>query len=170
MDYVLEMCLVISLWLVLMVPQASAAWSAFASVNRDNESEYDIRVDVSSDEYQRYHYHITVPMVGEQKQCWLILTKSSLTAAQQEFRDYIWASPSGRTDILLVTPLTPSPSHDVQFTIHQEFLAQSYVYIDFPQLVFDGGYYLIYPAMLTNLMNRSISREQTPSSEETKAR
>jgi hypothetical protein len=124
-----------------MVSHARAAWSGFANVYRGNESDYDIRVDVSHDDHQRYHYRLTVPMVGEHKQCWLILTKSSLALPHRAFRQYIWDPHSGRTDILLHTPLIPTASHEIQFTIHQDLLSQSYVYIDFPHVVLDGGYY-----------------------------
>jgi hypothetical protein len=53
MNQFLRVCGIASVLFVLMAPHVMAAWSSFANVNRENESEYNIRVDVSFDGHQQ---------------------------------------------------------------------------------------------------------------------
>ena len=120
---------------------ASASWSAFANVNQKNQSKYKITVKTSVSKNDQITYQIKAPMVGEHKHCWLIICKSKLKLKQQEFRDYIWNDKSDRSDVWLKVPVVPDKKGIIQFTIHKEFIPRSYIYIDFPHMVFDGGYY-----------------------------
>jgi hypothetical protein len=145
-------------YLTVASPDAGASWSEFADVNSLNESKYGIKVEVAARKNQQHIYRIKAPMVGGHKRCWLIVCKKKLAPKQQNFRNYIWTGESKKSDVLLKAQLTPEKGTDVQFslhkdlfappkesyiefTLHKDLVSRSYVYIDFPRLVFDGGYY-----------------------------
>jgi hypothetical protein len=128
-------------YLTVASPDAGASWSEFADVNSLNESKYGIKVEVAARKNQQHIYRIKAPVVGGHKRCWLIVCKKKLGAKQQNFRDYIWTGESKQSDVLLKAQLTPEKGTDVQFSLHKDLVSRSYVYIDFPRLVLDGGYY-----------------------------
>lgn len=157
-------------YLTVTSPDARAQFSAFADVNSMNESKHGIKVEVAARKNQQHIYRIKTPMVGGSKRCWLIVCKKKLGAKQQNFRDYIWTGESKKSDVLLKAQLTLEKGIDVQyslhrdlfeppkelyieFTLHKDLVSRSYVYIDFPRPVLDGGYY--YAIDLASYLKRS---------------
>ena len=60
---------------------------------------------------------------------------------KQDFRNYIWSKIPNRDDILVKAALLPTEEMKIQFVLDKDLAMKSYVYIDFPKPVLDGGYY-----------------------------
>ena len=155
---------------LLTTSQAIApfSFSPFINVNKTNEAEHDIKIDISILKNQQYVFQIKLPVLGGEgpdKECWLIICKSPLKAEQQEFRGHIWKQAielsfpkdSGpyafihkvfedqdlaiRSDIMLNIPAIPNKEGIIQFTLHRDVIPRSYVYIDFPWPFLGNGHY-----------------------------
>ncbi|MHC4117725.1 MAG: hypothetical protein ACYSWO_09490 [Planctomycetota bacterium] len=168
-----------AVYLAIASSNAALAGSIFINVNSVNESKYGIKVQVAPRQNQQHLYQVKAPMVGEHMHCWLIVSKKKLRPKQRCFRDYIWYGASERSDILLKARLVPTKEADlpptphkdlllptrkreagkevyIQFTVHKDLVSQSYVYIDFPNFVLDGGGH--YAIDLASYLNRSEKR------------
>ena len=158
MNSSIQRFVIATIFLIVGSPKASACWSEFVDVNSVNEGKYDIEVTVETRRNQQYFYRVKAPMVGDYKYCWLIVCKKEVEPKQRNFRQYIWTGESKRSDILLKARLVPTketgirslwhkgistPAKEVyiQFTVHRDLVSCSYIYIDFPSLTADGGYY-----------------------------
>lgn len=154
----------IAILIIIVSSKAGAIWSAPAKVNKGNEADYGIKTTTSILQDQQYVFQIEAPMVSPLstfgKHCWLIMCKSQLQPEQQNFRYYVWGVDQVLSDpntencdtfgletdpncanILCQVPMAPNDKELIQFTLHKEIIDQSYVYIDFPHFVLDGGYY-----------------------------
>lgn len=142
----------IALTLVLVVVQAHAAWSAFAHVTPETEKKYQLAVDITPIQNEKDGFRIKFPAVGyDHKQAWLIVTSDKLTEKEQELRNYIWESIKPPKRILVKAKLSPretaalssrrdEPRH-YEVELSAEMIERAYIYIDFPSMVLDGGYY-----------------------------
>jgi len=143
----------------LITSQATATMSDFINISKINEAEFGIKVKPIALKNQQYVFQIETPEVDELKHAWLIVCKSPLKPEQRQFRAYVWSYPyydspeqqeipdwtwkdaRRRLDILIKAPIVPSKKGIIQFTLHIDLIPQSYIYIDFPFSVADGGNY-----------------------------
>lgn len=131
----------------------SAEWAKFAHVTPDNQKEYGISVDFMpvSGRPDNYNIHIQLRNVDTDKHAWLIVTPTPTTEDMQFLRNLIWQVKPTDHDILVKTKLFPVVTGNEEsdgdtltnywLELDRETLSRSYVYIDFPEGTFDGGYF-----------------------------
>ncbi len=147
----LNMKNIIILVLLLITSQAQAAWSDFAYVIPETENKYKLDIEFSPVENRANTYRIKFKAVGySHKQAWLIVTADSLSKKEQELRNFIWqAIPPSKVILIkaLLNPVNNKLSSKDELSLYYEvelsstILKKAYIYIDFPSVVFDGGYY-----------------------------
>jgi hypothetical protein len=89
--------------------------------------------------------------VDGHKKVWLILCKQSLRSARQNFRSTIWEAIENDKEIVKINQLksgqislseTGSQQYAyVEVVLSRDEMKRSYIYIDYPSEVHDGGYY-----------------------------
>jgi hypothetical protein len=135
-----------------MANQTHAGWSAFAHVTPDSEKKFNIEVSLIPMGGQKDNFLVRVKAVGyDHKLAWLIITSDKLSEKGQQLRSYIWESAKPEKDIILKKKLMPTGvggfrtnSNDPKYyevELDSDLIKHSYIYIDFPSMVFDGGYY-----------------------------
>ncbi len=137
--------------LLLLSNQGLAAWSRFAIVTPENQSKYHVKVEAS---LSKQNGSCTVKLNTLEypsKHAWLILTSKKLSNQEQALRGYIWGEDKAPSSLILKAKLNPagrelitSENNDEAYyklTISKEVFPNAYIYIDFPAVVFDGGYY-----------------------------
>lgn len=139
--------------LLLMANQIHAAWSRFAHVTPETENKFNITVSLLPLDETNNEFLVLVRLnaIEVDKQAWLIITYDGLSENEQQFRDVIWNSEKPEKKILLRTKLMPkgvssflSEDNDLKFyevVLDAKHLKHSYIYIDFPWRVLDGGYF-----------------------------
>ena len=95
------------------------------------------------------------PYGYDHKHAWLVVSSRPLTNKEQELREYVWGQSAKPSSIELFVKLSPMKHEQVNeenakdsryiVTLSSELASRSYVYFDFPQVVFDGGYYYSVP-------------------------
>ena len=87
------------------------------------------------------------------KQAWLIVSKEPLSKKEQDQRELVWSERFDSKGLEFVVPLRPTgikmfprannpkTKQYYEAVIPERFVSRSYIYIDFPSLVMDGGYY-----------------------------
>ncbi|MCI5208867.1 MAG: hypothetical protein D3910_08750 [Candidatus Electrothrix sp. ATG2] len=95
------------------------------------------------------------PFGYDHKHAWLVIASKPLLEKEQELRTPIWGQGEMSRSIELLAKLSPMKYEQVTkenykeskyiVTISRDLAYRSYVYIDFPRLVFDGGYYYSIP-------------------------
>lgn len=144
------MKIIISLILLLHTSLAIAAWSGYAVVTPETQSEY--QVDIKATVSPAGNCTIQFDAIGyPMKHAWLILSSSKQSKKQQALRNYIWGEADAPKDLVLITELKPfikkktSKDDNEQayyaFMLSNQIAHSAYVYIDFSGPVFDGGYY-----------------------------
>lgn len=140
----------ITLIAILAAVQARAAWSAFAHVTPETEERYGLVVYVT--QIEKDSFRIRLPAVGyDHKRAWLIIASDRLTEREQALRSYIWQSTKPPRPILVKAKLSPrqssasSPKQGepryYEVELSSEMIKRAYIYIDFPSVVLDGGYF-----------------------------
>jgi hypothetical protein len=102
---------------------------------------------------------IQVPLIEGTRQYWLIVCKESLNAEEQNFRSIVQTLKGSarppqkkREDVVLIAPLTAARgetseaaektnSTSVTIQMSLELAERSYIYVDYPHVVMDGGYF-----------------------------
>ena len=138
--------------LLLLANIAFASFSSFVVISPVNEQKYPFMIQVRPAESQKDHTYIRIigPVDGYQK-VWLIVCKRPLQPARQNFRSAIWEGMEQNTEIVSKTRLEPKkitlPETGgqqyvyVEATLSNEEMQRSYLYIDYPAAVDDGGFY-----------------------------
>ncbi len=133
--------------------QTQGAFSAFARITPDTEERYDVYVQILPVEGQDGKYKVLPPQGPEYKNNYLIICKEQVHPEKQNFRPYLWSRVQERTDILSLVPLLPPGQHypgnmpyvvapkPAHVILDKGVLRRSYIYIDHPTPVVDGGYY-----------------------------
>lgn len=131
--------------------QAHAVFSAFAHVIPETQEEYIKSLHV--EKMKDGDFLVKVPEFGWSKHVWLISCSSELRNDQKDFRSYIWGKDKGDRSIevlakLGVGPVQPFEKKDespinnfIEIVLSEEVMSKSYIYIDFPDMVLDGGYF-----------------------------
>lgn len=133
--------------LLLASSQVWASWSDFAHVTPETQQKYKLDVEISPLANRKNIFQVKFNSVGSKhKQAWLIVAAISLSKEEQKLRDYVWQSTPLISEISLKALLKPvsdknsiSSYYEVELTV--ELLKRAYIYIDFPFMVADGGYY-----------------------------
>ena len=143
---------IIALFLLLAADPVRASWSDFAHVTPETQDKYKIDVNFSPVANRENIYRVNFNAVGSKhKQAWLIIAAAPLSREEQKLRGYIWRSRPPKTEIFLKTLIKPveskptsseeKPSPNYEVELSSEMIKRSYIYIDFPFMVADGGYY-----------------------------
>ena len=131
---------------------AIAAFSSFVVITPENEAKYPFLIQPQPVENQADLIRIRViwPVDGHKK-VWLIMCKQSLRPANQNFRSTIWEDKENSKEIVSLSQLKPGliilpESGNQQFAyvevvLSSDEMRRSYLYIDHPSEVHDGGYY-----------------------------
>lgn len=147
-----DMKKMIAIVLLLISSQSQARWSRFAHVTPENESKYGLEVKLTPVDGQKSKFSIKVKAVADDaKNAWLIVASEALSKEGQELRYYIWQSKKTEKDILVKAMLMPTkgagessarrrPKY-YEVELDSKLMGRSYIYIDFPSPVTDGGYY-----------------------------
>jgi hypothetical protein len=134
---------------------AFAVFSAFEVVKPGTEHEKTLDVKVTHTKNMESCIVQLLPFGYDQKQAWLVVASRPLSEKEQELRRYIWGESPMPASIELIVKLSPTKFAPVDrknakdsryvVTLKSELAPRSYVYIDFPQIVLDGGYYYSLP-------------------------
>lgn len=134
---------------------AIAVFSAFEVIKPGSEHEKTLDVKVAHTKNTESCIVQFLPYGYDQKQAWLVVSTKPLSENEQELRRYIWGESPMPASIELIAKLSPTtvePGNEVSakesryvVTLKSELASRSYIYIDFPQMVFDGGYYYSIP-------------------------
>ncbi|PCK04827.1 MAG: hypothetical protein COA42_18785 [Alteromonadaceae bacterium] len=141
-----------SFFILLCSNYAQASWSKFALVTPESETVFGLKVLMSPIENKPGTYTIKLKAVGyNHKHAWLIISQKKLSPSEQQLREYIWQGSKTKQDILVKAKLMPTgigglaEKEEVEkfyvVELDSKLIERSYIYIDFPSLVFDGGYY-----------------------------
>jgi len=147
---------IVALLIISLFPiSAFAAFSAFEVVKpgTDHAKIFEFRV-----KHTKNLESCTIeflPFGYDHKHAWLIVSLKPLTEKEQELRGYIWGESQKPASIELIAKLSPMNDGQVikkntkdsrySVTLKTELASRSYVYIDFPYMVFDGGFYYSIP-------------------------
>ena len=128
--------------LVLVASVAGAAFSAFVHVTPDNQQEHGFDVCINRNYLDMQLTEIRIRGERPLKGGWLITTREYVEPSGQRFREYIWDDSIDDSPIESITEL----QHDeeagaTRVLMPQEMLSRSYLYFDFPEPVFDGGFF-----------------------------
>lgn len=139
---------------------ALARFSEFVCISPDNpDPRSNIQPVATFTSPERDHVSIQVPIIKGSRQYWLITCKEPLTEERQNFRRIVQTLKGSarpplekREDVVLIAPLrstlgdtsevadkTNSTSATIQMSL--ELAERSYIYIDYPYVVVDGGYF-----------------------------
>ncbi len=138
--------------LFLLTGKTYAVWSAFAHVTPETEQKYEIKVSLTPVEGQKGKFVIQFNAVAsDYKHAWLVHSSEKLSEKEQNLRSYMWGFTKPTKDILIQAKLLPAntgrPFHEegkpifYKVVLDSKFIKNSYIYIDFPEQVHDGGYY-----------------------------
>ena len=137
---------IVLLTLFLTTGEVQASWSRFAHVTPETQKEYKLDIEFSPIANRENIYRVRFNAISSKhKQAWLIIAADPLTKEEQKLRNYIWKTISPEKHILvkallkLVKNNNSPPYYEVE--LNSEILKRSYIYIDFPFRVADGGYY-----------------------------
>ncbi len=140
--------------LALLTGQTSyAAFSAFARITPETEAWHHLYTQILPVEGQDDKCKIMPPSVPPWRSIYLIVCNAPVPPEEQSFRSHIWSQGESRTDVLMTVPLLPYGQYalpDLQRVIppipnhiilDRSLLERSYLYIDYPKAVLDGGFY-----------------------------
>jgi len=140
--------------LALLIGQTSyAAFSDFVRITPETEAWFHLYVQILPVEGQDDRCKIIPPSVSPHRSIYLIVCRAPVPPEKQNFRGHIWSQGESRTDVLIAAPLLPYGQYaypDLQRVVRpmpnhiildRLSLERSYLYIDYPTLVLDGGYY-----------------------------
>ena len=153
------MSLVVSILMIKYIPilllfysgLANAVFSAFVNINSESQENNEFNIEVKpTNEKNKYSINLSM-MYGEKRYAWLIICENSLSSKKQNFRNYIWHSDSEGRNIIVKIPLDFKKnrfSEDrednlsyANLILDKKFIKSSYIYIDSPVPIFDGGFY-----------------------------
>lgn len=146
-----NMKIIISALLIFLMNQAFASWSGFAAVTPESKSKYNIDLKTTISPKSENCTVTMQALAYPSKHAWLILTSKQLSEKEQELREFIWNGSLEPSSLVKKIKLSPGGADKngeeniknlyYEFTISEVESKGAYVYIDFPDLVFDGGYY-----------------------------
>lgn len=140
--------------MLIFANTAYASFSQFIRITPETEKKHNIQVQIKPISNQKNKYRITIPFSSDSQQAWLIICKKPVVPEKQEFRNYIWSfctDDDENRDIIVsaclrenknnLIPPDSGTSNNIEIILDEESIRKAYIYIDFPMLVLDGGYY-----------------------------
>jgi len=126
---------------LLFIPlHALGSWSGFAHVTPTTESKYGLTVELK--EVAKNLFRVKLEAVGyDSKRAWLITSPRSLSSKEQMLRFEIWDRKKSPLLKRLLKPKIVKNKYFYDIRLYRDTLSSSYIYIDFPRPVRDGGYY-----------------------------
>jgi len=136
----------IGAWVSLAGQGVYAQGSEFARITPETEQEHGVHVVILPVQGQNNTFKVIPPVPGEGRNCYLISCREKVPPEKQDFRDYVWSMnsaqrfpPPGRwSHIFSITPL---PSKPAAIILDRFLLQRSYIYLDVPPEIGDGGLY-----------------------------
>jgi predicted GH43/DUF377 family glycosyl hydrolase len=142
---------------IISLQEAYGTFSEFARIAPETEGRYGVFLQILPVQGQDGKCKIIPPKVYQGMSTYLIVCREKIPPKEQNFRWYIWQRDWYRDrdwpDILSVAPLlpygldkypnspyvvSPMPNHVI---LDRSLLERSYLYIDYPTEVSDGGYF-----------------------------
>ena len=131
---------------------AFAIFSEFVVITPNNEAQHSFLIQAQPLKNKPGFTRVKViGPIHNHMGVWLIECKQSLLPESQNFRMTIWGYKQFNDDIIKITPLTPDQTTlpgkgsqkypYVEVVLSNKVMQRSYLYIDFPREVKDGGYY-----------------------------
>ncbi len=132
---------ILTFLLIIIASQTQASWSGFAHVTPENQKKYGINVKVTTVKNKKsYKVEFNIRGSGH-KHAWLVISSSPLTKKEQKLRSSIWFKKTTNKKIVSITKLKPSVKTRYKELLNISQIENGYIYIDFPDIVMDGGYY-----------------------------
>jgi len=142
---------IIAATIILFFTQnALAIFSAFVIINPDSQKKYEFKVEITEQNDNNQNYEIVITKIGGHKNAWLIETNNRLDPGELNFRDYIWSAKDDNNNIKSKKYIHMQENYSknesipiakMKIIVPKIKLQKSYVYLDFPYYVADGGYY-----------------------------
>jgi len=130
----------LSILILSSAPLCYGQFSFFVNITPTQQSQK-IKVSVRSDGNESYTVSFPWSII-EGKQCWLIVFKEGKTPqARRDFRDFIWDKEIDKQTVEKIEPLSANKDGFIEIKITAEKMNRSFVIIDFPHMVCDGGCY-----------------------------
>lgn len=128
--------------IVLFATKANAVFSAFAYVTPETQEQYGFEVCLDRGSLDTESVNVSVRSERPMKGGWLITTFRYVEPEGQEFRRFIWDETAEDSPIESIAELRYDEESGTPIvSVPRDTLLRSYLYFDFPQPVFDGGYY-----------------------------
>ncbi len=119
-----------------------AVFSAFAHITPDTQKQFGFEVCVEQGILDTDPVEVSVRAEGPLTGGWLITTSEYVGPEDQEFRQYIWYDTVSESPIESIENLRYDEENGVsRASVPREVFLRSYLYYDFSEPVFDGGYY-----------------------------
>jgi len=142
--------IIIGVCLILTLNQVQARFSRFVHVHADIDEKFNVLMTPVKGHKNKLSIKFNSKELRSMA-VWLIVASSTLSPREQRLRNYIWGKSEPSQEILIKAQLTPSNSKIFQtksntkqfyeIEIDSKFIYQSYIYIDHPLPVHDGGFY-----------------------------
>ena len=122
-------------------------FSVFKRITPETEEKHGVNVQILPAAGRRDCYRVIVSGAEPRKRTFLIVCDKPLPPEQQDFRAYVWAQRPLREEIVTIAPLLTRDSgvrgrsECAEIVLATPVFDRSYIYIDYPHLVFDGGFY-----------------------------
>ena len=142
--------------LTLLFPiSVYAVFSIFVVIEPGSEFEKSFQFKLSHEDNVDMCEIEFLPVGYSSKHAWLVVSSRSLTREEQELRDFIWGFETRPEFIEMISKLGPMNNETIaskkpkeasyKIILKPKIAKTSYVYIDFPSGVFDGGAYYSIP-------------------------
>lgn len=145
---------ILMVFFLTLANSSFASWSRYAYVTPETEAEYELNVQIERADSKNKTYLIRLDAIAfPSKQAWLIVTPKPLSASEQNQRSRFWGDKLNTENVESIVPLrlTGIPifpqSNDIksdlfyEIVISESQMHRTYIYIDFPTPVADGGYF-----------------------------
>ena len=114
----------------------------FVHVTPENQEEYGFDVCVDRDYLDMDLIEVMIRGERPLRGGWLITTREYVDPSGQQFRQYIWDETAADSPIESITDLAHDEEAGVtRVLLPRDIFPRSYLYFDFPEPVFDGGFY-----------------------------
>ena len=116
------------------------SFSKFVDITPATQQEHDINVSVTYESNNLYVINFT--WESSLKQCWLITFKpNEVPKTQRNFRNFIWDETANKQSIEEIKKLSGNQDGFIKIQIPEATVNRSFIIIDFPYAVFDGGFF-----------------------------
>jgi hypothetical protein len=115
-------------------------FSKFINITPPTQQEHNITVSISPEKNESYT--VSFLWKNSSKHCWLIVFKEGdAPKTQRNFRDFIWNKNLDMKSVEKIEPLLGNTDGVIELKLAKEAINRSFIIIDFPQIVFDGGFF-----------------------------